>query len=92
MTLLTTLAHLHAAQAGHAEHLSTVRHRHIVDRPLVIVPLNLAGEAAAPLAAMVGTDQSEPTLLTVPQPRNRDLRFGFFADLARIVMTYIDGC
>jgi hypothetical protein len=92
MTLLTTLAHLHAAQAGHAEHLSTVRHRHLVDRPLVIVPLNLAGEAAAPLAAMVGTDRRNPTLLTVPQPRNRDLRFGFFADLARIVMPYIDAC
>jgi hypothetical protein len=92
MTLLTTLAHLHAAQTGHAEHLSTIRHRHLVDRPLVIVPLNLAGEAAAPLAAMVGTDRRNPTLLTVPQPRNRDLRFGFFTDLARIVMPYIDAC
>ncbi|MDN3354152.1 hypothetical protein [Actinomadura sp. DC4] len=92
MTLLTTLAHLNAAQTGHAERLSTVRHRHLSDRPLVIVPLNLAGEAAAPLAAMVGTDRREPTLLTVPQPRNRGLRFGFFADLARIVMPYIEAC
>lgn len=69
-----------------------MRHRHLTDRPLVIVPLNLAGEAAAPLAAMVGTDRRNPTLLTVPQPRNRDLRFGFFTHLARIVMPYIDTC
>jgi hypothetical protein len=92
MTLLTTLAHLHAAQTGRAEPLSRVRHRHLVDRPLVIVPLNLAGEAAAPLAAMVGTDRHNPTLLTVPQPRNRTLRFAFFTELAQIVMPYIEAC
>lgn len=90
MTLLTTLAHLHAAQTGYATPLSGMRHRRLVDRPLVILPLNLAGEAAAPLAAMVGTDRRKPTLLTVPQPRNRDLRFAFFTDLAGIVLPHIE--
>jgi hypothetical protein len=90
MTLLTTLAHLQAAASGNAQPLSMVRHRHLVDRPLVIVPLTLAGEAAAPLAAMVGTARRDPTLLVVPQPRNRDLRFAFFADLARVVLRYIE--
>ncbi|HEV7931938.1 MAG TPA: hypothetical protein VGP70_06390 [Actinomadura sp.] len=90
MTLLTTLAHLQAAESGRAQRLSTVRHHHLVDRPLVIVPLTLAGEAAAPLAAMVGTDRRDPALLVVPQPRDRELRFGFFAELARIVLPYIE--
>ncbi len=90
MTLLTTLAHLHAARTGRAEPLSRVRHRHLADRPLVLVLLNLAGEAAAPLAAMVGTEHGDPTLLAVPQPRNRDLRFAFFTHLARIVTSYVE--
>src|SRR4051794_3894933 len=90
MPLLTPLAHLQAAASGRAEPLSTVRHRHLVDQPLVIVPLTLAGEAAAPMAAMVGTAHRDPTLLVVPQPRNRDLRFAFFADLARVVLPYIE--
>jgi hypothetical protein len=90
MTLLTTLAHLHAAQTGRAEPLSRMRHRHLADRPLVVVPLNLAGEAAAPLAVMIGTERRDPTLLAVPQPRNRDLRFSFFTHLARIVLSYVE--
>lgn len=90
MSLLTTLARLHAARRGRAEPLSRIRHFHLVDEPLVIVPLNLAGEAAAPLAAMVGTHRRDARLLIVPQPQNRDLRFAFFAALARIVLTYID--
>lgn len=92
MTLLATLAHLRAAQAGRAESLSMMRHRRLTERPVVVVPLNLAGEAAAPLAAMVGTDRRNPTLLTVPQPRNRDLRFRFFAELAGILVPYIHAC
>jgi hypothetical protein len=89
VTLLKALAHLRAAHSGYAEPLSEIRHRHLTDQPLVIVPLNLAGEAAAPLAAMVGTDQRNPSLLVVPQPRNRDLRFAFFTNLAHIVLPYI---
>lgn len=89
MSLLSTLARLHAAQTGYAEPLSTVRHYHLVDEPLVIVPLNFAWEAAAPLAVMIGISRRDPALLVVPQPRNRDLRSAFFADLAGIVLPYI---
>jgi hypothetical protein len=69
--------------------VSTVRHVAIADRPLVFVGLTLAGEANAPLAAMLGEDQDSASLLVVTQPRNRDERFEFAARLARVVLDYL---
>ncbi|MCY0946409.1 hypothetical protein [Streptomyces antarcticus] len=91
MSLLNTLARLQAVRAGRAQPLATVRHRHLAGRPLVLVPLTTAGEAGAPLGALVGTDPAEPRLLVVPQPRDRDLRWAFLADLADVVLPYVDG-
>ncbi|MFG2878355.1 hypothetical protein ACGFYU_25690 [Streptomyces sp. NPDC048337] len=90
MSLLSTLARLEALRAGRAQPLATVRHRHLSERPLVFVPLTTAGEAGAPLGALVGTDPREPRLLVVPQPRDRDLRWSFLADLADEVLPYVD--
>ncbi|MFD3353803.1 hypothetical protein [Streptomyces fradiae] len=91
MSLITTLARLEAVEAGRARPLATVRHRHVSDAPLVLVPLTTSGEAGAPLGALVGTDRRAPRLLVVPQPRDRDLRFAFLADLAEAVLPYVDG-
>ncbi|MFI8264730.1 hypothetical protein [Streptomyces sp. NPDC085665] len=91
MSLLNTLARLEAVRAGRARPLATVRHRHLSGRPLVLVPLTTAGEAGAPLGALVGTDPAEPRLLVVAQPRDRDLRWAFLADLADVVLPYLDG-
>jgi hypothetical protein len=71
MTALTSLARVVAAERGYAQPTRTVRHTHISDRPLVFVPLALAGEANAPLAAMVGDNRLAPSLLVVPEPRDR---------------------
>ncbi|MDT5041966.1 MAG: hypothetical protein QOE51_2951 [Actinoplanes sp.] len=90
MSTLTALARAQAFAAGRAEPIATVRHLHVHDRPLVLIPLALAGEANAPLAALVGTAAAEPRLLVVAQPRNRDERFAFAARLAGIVNTYVD--
>jgi hypothetical protein len=90
MSLIHTLARLEATRSGHARPLATTRHRHLCDRPLVLVPLTTAGEAGAPLGALVGTDRDAPRLLVVPQPRDRDLRFAFLAELAESVLPYID--
>lgn len=90
MSLIATLARLEAISGGVARPAATVRHRHLSDRPLVFVPLTTAGEAGAPLGALVGTDRDAPHLLVVPQPRDRDLRFAFLAELAGIVLPYID--
>ncbi|MFC5955618.1 hypothetical protein ACFP51_14335 [Streptomyces pratens] len=92
MSLITTLARLEAVSTGRAQPAATVRHRHLSRRPLVFVPLTTAGEAGAPLGALVGTDRDAPRLLAVPQPRDRDLRFAFLAELADVVLPYIDGC
>ncbi|MEU1037055.1 hypothetical protein [Streptomyces sp. NPDC005907] len=90
MSLITTLARLEAVSSGRAQPAATVRHRHLSERPLVFVPLTTAGEAGAPLGALVGTDRDAPRLLVVPQPRDRDLRFAFLAELAGVVLPYID--
>lgn len=90
MSLITTLARLEACRTGRAQSAATVRHRHLSERPLVFVPLTTAGEAGAPLGALVGTDRDAPRLLAVPQPRDRDLRFTFLAELAEVVLPYLD--
>ena len=91
MSLIATLARLEAVSTGRAQPAATVLHRHLSDRPLVLVPLTTAGEAGAPLGALVGTDRDAPHLLVVPQPRDRDLRFAFLAELADVVLPYVDG-
>ncbi|MGC5012378.1 hypothetical protein ACLQ2R_16560 [Streptosporangium sp. DT93] len=91
MSALTALARLRAVRDGVAQRITTVRHCHVSAQPLVFIPLRLAGEAAAPLAAMVGTDPHHPRLLVVPQPRNRDLRFAFTAGLAEVLLPYVEG-
>ncbi|MFJ4845350.1 hypothetical protein [Streptomyces sp. NPDC088733] len=90
MSLISVLARAEAMATGRATPLATVRHRHLSDRPLVLVPLTTAGEVGAPLGALVGTERAEPRLLTVPQPRDRDLRFAFLAELAQIVLPYLE--
>jgi hypothetical protein len=91
MSTLTSLARAAAVASGTAQRTCTVRHVHISLRPLVFVPLALAGEANAPLAAMVGDQPQAPELLIVPEPRDRDQRFAFAADLAAVILRYVDG-
>ncbi|WP_255949765.1 hypothetical protein [Streptomyces odontomachi] len=90
MALIDDLARLEAVQSGRAQPLTTVRHRHLSARPLVFVPLTTAGETGAPLGALIGTERTTPRLLIVPQPRDRDLRFAFLAELAGILLPYVD--
>ncbi|HJD81294.1 hypothetical protein [Kitasatospora aureofaciens] len=90
MSLLTTLARLEAVRSGRAEPLATVRHRHLSERPMVLVPLTAAGESGAPLAVMLGTDRDAPRLHLVPQPLNRTLRFDFLAELAADLLPYLE--
>ncbi|WP_131737468.1 hypothetical protein [Actinomadura roseirufa] len=90
MSALTSLAQLRAAVDGIAQPLATVRHCHVAEAPLVLVPLKLAGEAAAPLAVLVGAARDDASLLVVPQPRNRDLRFQFAAEFAKLVLNHIE--
>jgi hypothetical protein len=91
MSALTALARLRAVREGRAQRAATVRHCHVAERPMAFIPLRMAGEAAAPLAAMVGTDPGAPRLLVVPQPRDRDLRFAFAAELAEVLLPYVEG-
>ncbi|WP_432984249.1 hypothetical protein [Dactylosporangium sp. CA-233914] len=91
MSSLTALARALAVRHEAAQPITTVRHTHVAQRPLVFIPLTLAGEANAPLAALAGDDPDRPRLLIVPQPRNRDQRFQFAAELGRLVVSYVDG-
>ncbi|WP_188196122.1 hypothetical protein [Nonomuraea sp. SYSU D8015] len=91
MTFLGSYLKVQAVHEGRAQPAATVRHIHLADAPMVFIPLRLAGEAAAPLAAMVGDNRANPRLLVVPQPRNRDQRFAFLAELAAVLVPYIQG-
>ena len=91
MTLLTAFARVEAAAAGRARLIRTVRHVHLGRRPLVVIPLQLAGEACAPLAVLLGDDPDKPRLLTVYEPRDRARRFEFAADLAEVILGHLDG-
>jgi hypothetical protein len=92
MTVLTSLARALAVESGRGQLIRTFRHVHLSDRPLVFIPLQLAGEACAPLAALVGDDRAAPRLLTVYEPRNRTERFQWAASLATsAVLPYIEG-
>src|SRR4051812_27807730 len=90
VSTLVALARAQAYAAGRAQPIATVRHLHVHDRPLVLIPLAMAGEANAPLAAMVGTEAATPRLLVVEQPRNRDERFAFAAELAGHLVPYLE--
>ncbi|RJQ75951.1 hypothetical protein [Amycolatopsis panacis] len=92
MSRVSALAHLEAMEEMQAVPLTRFRHRHLSDRPLVVVPLTMAGEAGTPLAVMVSAARRSPVLLVVGQPRNRDQRFAFAAEFGRIVLDYIDSC
>ncbi|MGH3264273.1 MAG: hypothetical protein ACRDNS_20010, partial [Trebonia sp.] len=89
--MLTALARVAAVSAGRALPTKTVRHVHLSDRPMVLVAAQLAGEACAPLAVLAGDDREKPHLLAVYEPRDRAQRFEFAADLAAIILPYIDG-
>lgn len=90
MSTLVALARAEAVATGRAQPIATVRHLHVHDEPLVLIPLALAGEANAPLAAMAGTSAGDPRLLVVRQPRNRDERFAFAAELADTLLPYLE--
>ncbi|MEU4692400.1 hypothetical protein [Actinoplanes sp. NPDC023714] len=90
MSAISSYARALAAGDGRAYPIASRRHLHLSDHPLVFIPLTMAGEANAPLAAMIGTDRDSPSLLVVPQPRNRDLRFAFAAELAGHVLRYVE--
>jgi hypothetical protein len=89
MTVLTSLGRALAVDRGQAQPITTVRHLHVSQRPLVLIPLKMAGESNAPMAAMVGADRENPQMLVVTQPRNRDQRFEFAHNLARIILAEI---
>jgi hypothetical protein len=91
VTALTALARAAAASSGRARPIKTVRHVHLSGRPLVLVAAQLAGEACAPLAVLAGDDREKPGLLVAYEPRDRTQRFTFAAELAAVVLPYLDG-
>jgi len=90
LSTLVALARAEAVAAGRAQPIATVRHLHVHERPLVLIPLAMAGEANAPLAALLGTSPTDRHLLVVAQPRNRDERFAFAAGLADRLLPYVN--
>jgi hypothetical protein len=79
---LTAFARMLAAETGTAQPICTVRHLHVATRPIVLVPVTLAGETNAPLAALIGDDRDRPQLIMTDRPRVRAERLRFAERLA----------
>lgn len=90
MSIWIAAARLEAAERRIAEPIAAYRHRRLSNRPLVIIPLFLTGEAAAPLAVAIGSARSQRQILAVPQPRSLRHRDVFTTQLAQIITAYID--
>lgn len=88
MSVLTALARIRAAQEGRAVPLSRLRHLHLNDHPLVVLPLNHPGSAFQPLAAMIGSSRHDPHLITAP--RGSRWRNAALLELADLVLAYIE--
>jgi hypothetical protein len=89
MTTLTALARAHAVAQGRAQQIRTKRHVYLAQQPMVLVPLAMAGEACAPLAAMIGDRSDAGQLLVVPEPRDWKQRGKFASRLAATMVPYL---
>ncbi len=87
MSVLASLLRLRADATGNAVRSSQVRHLHLSDRPLMLLPLKRTGPAARPLAVMLGTDPRRPRLLVAPPSGSNTAAL---TDLAQAVTAYID--
>jgi len=92
MSTLDVVQRLRAVQSGRAQARTSLRHRHLESKPLVVVVYRLAGESAAPLGVMYGTSERGATLLVAPEPRSRQIRFEeVFNPFARAVNAFVQG-
>ncbi|MEV0855123.1 hypothetical protein [Nocardia fluminea] len=90
MSRVSALARIEAMESTQAVPVTQYRHRRLSPKPLVVIPLVMAGEAGSPLAMMVGSAKRSGRLIIVGQPRNPDQRFRFAAEFGDIMMKYIN--
>lgn len=91
MDEVETLQALRASATGRAQPLRALRHVHVADEPFGVVAYHLAGDEGAPLALMFGTDPNPAvaTVVVVPEPRNRELRFEALAAFGEALNSYL---
>jgi hypothetical protein len=81
---------LKAHVAGTAVRLSRSRNFPVSDLPLVLVPIQMAGEAPALFALGVGDLAGNLDVFTCPNPPNRDRQYDFLARAAVAIKVVID--
>jgi hypothetical protein len=86
------LARILAFESGHAVPIAS--HQRVAIRPqaLIICPIAMAGEDTTIHAVAMGTLGALPTVLTVPDPRDRDAQFRLFADFGRHLTLAFEHC
>ena len=60
-----------AAEQGRAQRSASMRHRHLSDDAVVVLPYQIGGESFAVGAVMWGRTRSKPTIVIVHDPRDR---------------------
>src|SRR5262245_13671444 len=89
MTELKVVARLLAQERGEAVPLTRERAFPISSRPLVLVPIAMAGESPSLFALGIGDGTAPCRVYFCPEPRNRDQQYSLLrdaaADIERIV-------
>jgi hypothetical protein len=89
MKALKVVARLLAQERGEAVQISRERAYPISDRPLVMIPIVMAGEAPALFALGIG-DGSKPCIVHVcAEPRNRDQQYNMLERAATDMQTIL---
>lgn len=91
MSELAVFARLKAYLAGEAVRLGNTRNIPISGRPLVLVPIQMAGEAPALLAIGIGDLESNLTVYSCPNPTNRDHQYALLGNMARAIHQAFEG-
>src|SRR5689334_5125465 len=81
---------LRAHLAGEAVRLSRTRNFPVSDLPLVLIPIQMAGEAPALFALGVGDLAGNLRVYSCPNPTNRDRQYAFLAEAAAAIQTTLE--
>ena len=85
MNEIVALAKLLAQQAGTAQPITRERGFPLSKRPLVMIPIVMAGESPALFGLGVGDGHSPVKVYVCPNPINRDEQYTMLADAVKAI-------
>lgn len=91
MSYLQALLVADARRLGRAQRSASVRHRHLTERPLAILPWQLGAEPFTAAAIAWGFEPGTPKLVVPGEPRDRELAFRALTIVAKDFNRWFEG-